>query len=138
VVSRKSRKAVHSLAPRFAAVAVMAVGMNVAWQEVEFQMQRDRQARLSRSREAVIRADLYTMRSCIDQRLADKGFYPDSLQTLVDEGYLRSIPTDPFSGTAEGAWEELGHEYSGANHVTDVRYANDTRVALDGTLIYRW
>jgi general secretion pathway protein G len=104
-----------------------------------------------RAREAVIRANLYTMRSCIDQHLADKGFYPDSLQALVDEGYLRSIPVDPFSGTDEGAWEELfaepseleeleplEDEYSGGNQVIDVRYADDTRVALDGTLIYEW
>ena len=104
-----------------------------------------------RAREAVIRANLYTMRSCIDQHLADKGFYPASLQALVDEGYLRSIPVDPFSGTNEGAWEELfaepseleeleplEDEFSGGNQVIDVRYADDTRVALDGTLIYEW
>jgi len=104
-----------------------------------------------RAREAVIRANLYQMRSCIDQHLADKGFYPESLQTLVDEGYLRYLPVDPFSHTAEGAWEELfaepseleeleplGDEYGGGNQVIDVRYADDTRVALDGTLIYEW
>jgi len=106
-----------------------------------------------RAREAVIRANLYTMRSCIDQHLADKGFYPDSLQTLVEEGYLRNIPVDPFNPTAqgEGAWEELyaepseledleplADEYGGGNQVIDIRYADDTRVALDGTLIYEW
>ena len=36
-----------------------------------------------RAREAVIRADLYQMRSCIDQHLADKGYYPDSIEALV-------------------------------------------------------
>jgi general secretion pathway protein G len=106
-----------------------------------------------RAREAVIRADLYTIRSCIDQHLADKGFYPESLQVLVDQGYLRAIPPDPFNPTAqgEGAWEEiyaepseleelepLGDEYGGGNQVIDVRYADDSRVALDGTLIYEW
>jgi general secretion pathway protein G len=104
-----------------------------------------------RAREAVIRANLYQMRSCIDQHLADKGFYPESLETLVDEGYLRSIPVDPFSHTAEGAWEELYAEpseleefepleddYGGGNQVIDIRYADDSRVALDGTLIYEW
>jgi general secretion pathway protein G len=104
-----------------------------------------------RAREAVIRANLYQMRSCIDQHLADKGYYPESLQTLVDEGYLRYLPVDPFSHTAEGAWEELyaepseleeleplGDEYGGGNQVIDVRYADDARVALDGTLIYEW
>ena len=104
-----------------------------------------------RAREAVIRADLYQMRSCIDQHLADKGTYPESLQGLVDAGYLRYIPIDPFTGTADGAWEELyadpeeleelapfEDEYSTGNQVIDVRYADDTRVALDGTLIYEW
>ena len=104
-----------------------------------------------RAREAVIRADLYELRSCIDQHLADKGMYPESLQALVDSGYLRYIPVDPFSGTADGAWEELyanpeeleefadlEDEYSSGYQVIDVRYADDTRVALDGTMIYEW
>jgi general secretion pathway protein G len=104
-----------------------------------------------RAREAVIRADLYELRSCIDQHLADKGMYPESLQALVDNGYLRYIPIDPFSGTADGAWEELyadpeeleelstgEDEYSSGYQVIDVRYADDTRVALDGTMIYEW
>ena len=104
-----------------------------------------------RAREAVIRADLYELRSCIDQHLADKGVYPESLQALVDSGYLRYLPIDPFSGTADGAWEELyanpeeleefavlEDEYSSGYQVIDVRYADDTRVALDGTMIYEW
>ena len=91
------------------------------------------------------------MRSSIDQHLADKGMYPESLQALVDAGYLRYIPIDPFSGTADGAWEELyadpeeleelepfEDEYGSGNMVIDVRYADDTRVALDGSLIYEW
>ena len=104
-----------------------------------------------RAREAVIRADLYQLRSCIDQHLADKGYYPESLQAVVDAGYLRFVPVDPFSGTADGAWEELYAEPSeleelepfedpegGGNQLIDIRYADDTRVALDGTLIFEW
>jgi general secretion pathway protein G len=104
-----------------------------------------------RAREAVIRADLYQMRSCIDQHLADKGHYPESLEALVEAGYLRSIPFDPFNNTNEGVWEELyadseeleelaplDDEYSTGNQLIDVRYADETRVALDGTLIYEW
>jgi len=104
-----------------------------------------------RAREAVIRADLYQMRSCIDQHLADKGYYPDSLEALVDTGYLRYLPIDPFSGTAEGAWEELyaeadeleeleplDDEFGSGTQVIDVRYADQERVALDGTLISEW
>jgi general secretion pathway protein G len=104
-----------------------------------------------RAREAVIRADLYQMRSCIDQHLADKGFYPGSLQALVDAGYLRFLPADPFSGTSDGAWEELyaeaseleelepfEDEFGTGTQVIDVRYANLERVALDGSLISEW
>ena len=149
--TRISHETGHSLTRRIAAVAVMAVVVNVAWQEIEFQKQRDLEAQLSRSREDVIRADLYTMRSCIDQHLADKGFYPDSLQALVDEGYLRAIPVDPFSGTDESAWEELFaepseleefeplvDEHAGGIQVIGVRYVEDTRFALDGTLPCEW
>jgi general secretion pathway protein G len=104
-----------------------------------------------RAREAVIRADLYQMRSCIDQYLADKGVYPDSLQGLVDAGYLRFLPADPFTGTADGAWEEIyaeadqveelapfEDEFGSGTQVIDVRYADTTRVALDGSLISEW
>ena len=104
-----------------------------------------------RAREAVVRADLYQLRSCIDQHLADKGYYPDSIEALVDTGYLRYLPIDPFTGTAEGAWEQLyaepdeleeleplEDELSSGQQVIDVRYADTTRVALDGSLISEW
>jgi general secretion pathway protein G len=106
-----------------------------------------------KAREAVIRADLYQMRSCIDQHLADKGVYPESLQALVDAGYLRYIPADPFTGEAEGAWIEISAEPSdieelepidddlmpeGGFGIIDVKHADDSRVALDGSLISEW
>jgi general secretion pathway protein G len=52
-----------------------------------------------RAREAVLREDLYTMRSTIDQFYADQGKYPDSLQEMVENKnkYLKEIPTDPFT-----------------------------------------
>jgi general secretion pathway protein G len=53
---------------------------------------------LVRAREAVLRENLYNFRSTIDQFYADQGKYPDSLQELVEKGYLRGIPTDPFTG----------------------------------------
>ena len=50
------------------------------------------------SQEAVLRENLYRMRDLIDQYYADKGKYPASLETLVEEGYLRKIPKDPLTG----------------------------------------
>jgi len=54
-----------------------------------------------RAREAVLRTNLHTLREVIDQHYGDKGYYPPDLETLVDEGYLRSVPEDPMSGTTE-------------------------------------
>src|SRR5262249_33669046 len=54
-----------------------------------------------RAREATLKEDLFTMRSVIDQFHGDKGFYPPDLPTLVTEGYLRKIPIDPMTKSAE-------------------------------------
>jgi len=53
------------------------------------------------AKEAVLRDDLFTMRSVIDQYTLDKQKAPQSLQDLVSAGYLRSIPKDPLTGTAD-------------------------------------
>jgi general secretion pathway protein G len=53
------------------------------------------------SREAVLRENLYRMRDLIDQYYVDKGQYPPSLETLVEEGYLRKLPEDPFTRAAD-------------------------------------
>ncbi|HBG08055.1 MAG: general secretion pathway protein GspG [Geobacteraceae bacterium GWC2_58_44] len=52
-----------------------------------------------RAREAVLRENLYMMRSTIDQFYADQGKYPASLQELVDNQnrYLKAVPKDPFT-----------------------------------------
>ena len=54
-----------------------------------------------RAREVVLRTNLFHMRDVIDQYFADKSKYPESLQTLVEEGYLRDIPIDPITGSRE-------------------------------------
>lgn len=50
-----------------------------------------------KTKESVLREDLYNFRSTIDQFYADQGKYPDSLTDLVDKKYLRVIPRDPFA-----------------------------------------
>lgn len=59
-----------------------------------------------RAREAALKEDLYQMRKLINQYLVDKGKYPQSLQTLVDEEYLYRIPVDPMTKSAE-TWVEI-------------------------------
>jgi len=55
------------------------------------------------SREAVLKENLFRMRDLIDQYYVDKGQYPPSLETLVEEGYLRKLPEDPVTRTADWA-----------------------------------
>ncbi len=57
------------------------------------------------SKEAVLKEDLYRLRDSIDQYYVDKGRYPASLQSLVEDGYVRALPTDPFTGSA--TWTEV-------------------------------
>lgn len=59
-----------------------------------------------RAREAVLKEDLFIMRKLINHYYTDKGSYPLSLQTLVDEQYLRSIPIDPMTKSSQ-TWVEM-------------------------------
>lgn len=56
---------------------------------------------LIKAKESVLRENLYTFRSTIDQFYADQGKFPDSLQDLVTKKYLREIPKDPFTGGSD-------------------------------------
>ena len=52
---------------------------------------------VTRSKEAVLKEDLFRMRDAIDQYFADRNEYPATLDSLVTDGYLRRIPEDPLS-----------------------------------------
>jgi general secretion pathway protein G len=51
-----------------------------------------------RAREGVLRQNLFTLRSVISQYTLDKQKAPQSLDDLVQAGYLKQIPTDPITG----------------------------------------
>ena len=78
---------------------------------------------VERSKEVVLRENLATLRDAIDQYHADKGRGPDTLETLVQERYLRAVPVDPVTGQAD-TWVTEGGESgirdvkSGASGVT--------------------
>ncbi|MCX7602463.1 MAG: prepilin-type N-terminal cleavage/methylation domain-containing protein, partial [Bryobacteraceae bacterium] len=58
-----------------------------------------------RARETVLRQNLFTLRTVIDEYTYDKSKAPQSLEDLVREGYLRQIPIDPMTGQAD--WEVI-------------------------------
>lgn len=64
------------------------------------------QRHLIKAREAVLMEDLYQMRRAIDAYFADHISYPDSLDDLVANKYIRDIPRDPFT-QANDTWEEV-------------------------------
>jgi general secretion pathway protein G len=92
------------------------------------------------SREAVLKEDLFQFRDLIDQYYADKGRYPATLESLVEEGYLRKMPVDPMTGQAE--WEavpaESGPDNPGeAPGIYDV-HSMSTATSLSGTAYNEW
>lgn len=94
-----------------------------------------------RSREAVLKEDLFRMRDAIDQFYADKNAYPESLDALVTEGYLRQLPVDPFTGSA-ATWVPVLAEPDPNNPTADPGIydvkSGATGAALDGTNYADW
>jgi general secretion pathway protein G len=94
-----------------------------------------------RAKESVLKEDLFRMRDAIDQYYADKGKYPVTLDSLVSEKYLRSIPVDPFTNSAD-TWRSIQSEPDPTNPtaepgVYDVRSGSDQK-AIDGTNYADW
>ncbi len=56
---------------------------------------------VQRAREATFKQDLWVMRQAIDNYTLDKQAAPQSLEDLVQAGYLRKVPTDPMTGTGD-------------------------------------
>ena len=66
------------------------------------------------AKEAALRSDLYLMRDAIDQYYADKGKYPETLDALVTERYLRAIPRDPITASTDTWQTEQAERDAGA------------------------
>ena len=64
------------------------------------------QKSIVRSKESVLRNNLFTIRTVIDEYTYDKQKAPQTLQDLVSEGYLRAVPVDPMTGS-EKSWKEI-------------------------------
>ena len=96
---------------------------------------------VTRSREGVLKTDLFRMRDAIDQYYADKGQYPGSLDELVSSGYMRQVPEDPFTRNSS-SWQTIPSEPDPNNPtatpgVYDVKSGSD-QTALDGTKYADW
>jgi general secretion pathway protein G len=96
-----------------------------------------------RAQEAVLKEDLFTLRKLIDQYYTDKGKYPASLRTLVEDGYLRILPIDPMTGSAD-TWQEVRDNPSYEEMVPNMEFgivdvhSGSQAKALDGTTYDTW
>jgi len=94
-----------------------------------------------RAREAVLREDLFTLRSSIDQYTLDKKQAPQSLQDLVTAGYIKSIPKDPMTNSTD-TWVTVQEDSlmaidQTAPGIGDV-HSGSSKAGLDGSAYSSW
>ena len=96
---------------------------------------------VTRAKEATLKEDLFRMRDAIDQYYADKNKYPSNLEALVSEKYLRAVPDDPFTGSAD-SWQTTTSEPDPGNPslesgISNVKSGSD-QTGLDGSRYADW
>ena len=99
------------------------------------------QKSLVRAKESVLRNNLVTMRTVIDEFTYDKQKGPQSLQDLVQEGYLRAVPLDPMTGNAD-SWQILMEDALTAVNQTEPGifdiHSGSQGKSLEGTMYSEW
>ena len=95
-----------------------------------------------RARESSLKQDLFVMREAMDRYYADKNKWPASLQTLVDEKYIRAVPEDPMTNSAATWQTEYGEpdptNPSAEPGISDVKSGSDQVSPLTGTPYSEW
>jgi general secretion pathway protein G len=94
-----------------------------------------------RSKESVLKNNLFTLRTVIDEYTYDKQKAPQTLQDLVSDGYLRQVPIDPITGSAD-SWKLIMEDATNTVNQTqpgiyDVRSGADG-TSLEGTPYSDW
>ncbi|HZW24346.1 MAG TPA: type II secretion system protein [Gallionella sp.] len=91
---------------------------------------------VEKSREAVLHQNLALTREMLDKYYGDNGKYPDSLEELVSKKYLRSLPSDPFTGSST-AWLIIPPDSPEKGGVSDIRSSAPGN-ARDGSAYKDW
>jgi len=99
------------------------------------------QKAIMRSKEAVLKQNLFTLRSLIDEYTFDKEKAPQALQDLVTEGYLRELPLDPLTKKRDSWKVEMEDAMRSVDQkepgIIDVRSGSDL-TSLDGSKYSEW
>jgi len=99
------------------------------------------QKSILRAKESVLKNNLFSMRTVIDNYTYDKQKAPQQLQDLVQDGYLRAIPIDPITGSNQ-TWRTVMEDMPQAVNqsepgIFDVKSGSD-KIGLDGTPYSEW
>jgi general secretion pathway protein G len=96
---------------------------------------------IKHAREAVLKSDLHTLRTAIDSYTVDKQKAPQSLDDLVQAGYLKAMPVDPFTHRSD-TWMPVQSDMLStldqtASGIDDV-HSGSQETAIDGTSYNSW
>lgn len=91
---------------------------------------------VDKAKEAVLRHDLAAMRDALDKFYSDTGNYPAALDDLVSRHYMRKVPVDPVTGSAD-TWISVAPPDPKLGGVYDV-HSGSSDQAEDGTTYSEW
>jgi general secretion pathway protein G len=91
---------------------------------------------VAKSKEAVLKENLFQMRDALSRYNADKGKYPETLEALVADRYLRKVPIDPIT-ESPATWMVVAPDDPQKTGVYDVRSGAQGK-GLDGTEYVQW
>jgi general secretion pathway protein G len=91
---------------------------------------------VQRSKETVLRKDLSVVREAIDQYYGDLGQYPEALASLVEKNYIRNVPIDPFTKSAE-TWLLVASEDPDHPGLRDI-HSGSPDSSSDGSPFVSW
>lgn len=99
-------------------------------------------ANVKHAREAVLKEDLHTMRSAIDSYTYDKQKAPQSLDDLVQSGYLKALPVDPFTQRTDTWMPDQATDYTSIDETQQGGIGNvhsgSQQVSTEGTTYSSW
>jgi general secretion pathway protein G len=91
---------------------------------------------VQRSKETVLRKDLSVVRESIDRYYGDLGQYPEELGALVEKHYIRSVPVDPFTKSAQ-SWLLVASDDPDHPGLRDI-HSGSPDMASDGSPFVSW
>jgi general secretion pathway protein G len=132
--SKKNRSRGFTLLELIIVISIMAILVSIAVPNFT--------TSIKQSREAVLRQNLFTLRSLISQYTLDKQKAPQSLQDLVQAGYMKQIPVDPITGQVDWTVDQeqdtvMSPDEQDQGGIDDV-HSSATQIGTNGTAYSTW